>query len=54
MAVDPSPAETSEAAATDEGILSDLPAWCKRTGHAFLGVEKRGDEFFGYLKKAGS
>ena len=41
-----------EVIATDEGIISDLPAWCRRTGYEFLGVEKRGGEYYGYLRKA--
>jgi len=43
--------EVLEVVATDEGILSDLPAWCQRTGHAFLGIEKRNDEYLGYVRK---
>lgn len=42
-----------EVIATDEGIVSDLPAWCRRTGHKFLGVEKREGEYYGYVRKAG-
>jgi len=40
-----------EVIATDEGIRTDLPAWCKRTGHEFLGVEDKDGEFHGYVKK---
>ena len=34
--------------ATDEAILDDLPAWCRRDGHAFLGVEREGPVYRGY------
>ena len=27
-----------EVMATDSGTLKDLPAWCKKMGHDFLGV----------------
>jgi tRNA 2-thiouridine synthesizing protein A len=40
-----------EVIATDEGIKTDLPAWCKMTGHEFIGVEEKDGEFHAYLKK---
>ncbi len=40
-----------EVAATDEGIKSDMPAWCKATGQEFLGVEEKGGEYFAYVRK---
>lgn len=40
-----------EVISTDEGIKSDLPAWCKSTGHEFLGIESEGDIYKGYVKK---
>jgi TusA-related sulfurtransferase len=33
-----------EVAATDLGIKEDMPAWCKATGHEFLGIEEGGGE----------
>jgi len=45
------PGEILEVIATDEGIKTDLPAWCKITGHEFLGVEEKDGEFHGYVKK---
>ncbi len=47
------PGQVLEVIATDEGIQSDLPAWCRRTGHTFLGIEKRDGEYVGYIRKAG-
>ena len=40
-----------EVIATDEGIRTDLPAWCERTGHEFLGVKEKDGEFRGYVRK---
>jgi hypothetical protein len=37
--------------ATDEGIKTDLPAWCKTTGHEFLGVEEKNGEFRATVRK---
>lgn len=48
---DLAPGQVLEVIATDEGIQSDLPAWCRRTGHEFLGVEKRNGEYVGYVRK---
>jgi TusA-related sulfurtransferase len=47
------PGQVLEVIATDEGIVSDLPAWCRRTGHEFLGIEKREGEYYGYVRKVG-
>ena len=41
-----------EVLSTDEGIKSDMPAWCKATGQEFLGVEERGGEFRAFVKKS--
>jgi len=41
-----------EVLATDEGIKSDMPAWCKTTGNECLGVEEHDGEFRAYVKKA--
>jgi len=40
-----------EVIATDEGIKTDLPAWCKTTGHEFLGVEEKNGEFRATVRK---
>ena len=36
---------------TDEGSKIDLPGWCERVGHAFLGVKEERDSFKFYIKK---
>ncbi|MBD3288666.1 sulfurtransferase TusA family protein [candidate division KSB1 bacterium] len=40
-----------EVISDDEGIVDDMPNWCKMTGHEFLGVEQNEDEFKAYVKK---
>ncbi len=40
-----------EIIATDEGIKTDLPAWCKMTGHEFLGIKEEHGEFHAFVKK---
>jgi len=40
-----------EVLATDEGIKTDMPAWCKATGQEFLGVEEKEGEYRAYVKK---
>lgn len=44
--------EVLEVVADDKGIKLDMPAWCKSTGHEFLGVEEEGNELKVYVKKA--
>ena len=36
---------------TDEGSKVDLPGWCDRVGHSYLGVKEEGDFFKFYIKK---
>jgi TusA-related sulfurtransferase len=43
--------EVLEVVADDKGIKLDMPAWCKATGHEFLGVEEKGGEIKVYVKK---
>lgn len=40
-----------EVAATDEGIKTDMPAWCKATGQEYLGAEEKNGEYFVYVRK---
>ena len=43
--------EILEVLVTDEGIREDMPAWCRQTGHEFLGIEEEDDVFKTYVKK---
>jgi TusA-related sulfurtransferase len=40
-----------EIVADDKGIKSDIPAWCKTTGHEFLGMEEKGTEIHLFVRK---
>jgi len=43
--------EVLEILSTDEGIMGDMPAWCKMTGQEYLGLEKDGDVYRVYVRK---
>ena len=43
--------EVLEVVADDKGIVSDMPAWCKSTGHEFLGIEQRDGDYHVFLRK---
>jgi len=43
--------ETLEVVSDDEGIVDDMPNWCKMTGHEFLGIETSEDEYRAYVRK---
>ncbi len=43
--------EVLEVASTDPGIKEDMPAWCRQTGHEFLGMEEEGEIITVYVKK---
>jgi len=36
---------------TDEGSKIDLPGWCERVGHVFLGTKEEENYFKFYIKK---
>ena len=40
-----------EVQSDDDGIEMDMPAWCKITGHEYLGLIKEGDEYHVFVKK---
>jgi TusA-related sulfurtransferase len=44
--------EVLEVLADDRGIENDMPAWCKATGHEFLGIEEDDGEYRVYVKRA--
>lgn len=41
-----------ELLATDPGVEPDMNAWSSRTGNQLLGIDKDGDVFHVFLKKA--
>ena len=40
-----------EVLATDSGTLKDIPAWCKKMGHEFMGVVEEPGFMKLYVKK---
>jgi tRNA 2-thiouridine synthesizing protein A len=44
--------EVLEIISTDEGIRGDMPAWCKMSGHEFLGLEEEAGVYRVYVRKA--
>ena len=40
-----------EVLATDSGTLKDIPAWCKKMGHDFLGSFEEAGAIHLYLRK---
>jgi len=47
------PGQVLEVLADDEGIKEDMPAWCRATGHEFLGMEQEGNIYKVYVRKKG-
>jgi tRNA 2-thiouridine synthesizing protein A len=42
-----------ELLATDPGVEPDMQAWSSRTGNELLGIEKEGEVFHVFLRRAG-
>jgi TusA-related sulfurtransferase len=47
------PGTLVELLATDPGVQADLPAWCEATGHALLGLERRGGAWVAWVRTVG-
>jgi len=43
--------EVLEVISTDKGIKEDMSAWCRLTGHEYLGVEEEGGIYKVYVRK---
>lgn len=43
--------ETLEAVATDPGVMADIPAWTRSTGHELVSLDKREDKTFKFVVK---
>ena len=41
-----------EVLATDTGVLKDIPAWCGKMGHEFLGSFEEAGAYHLFLRKA--
>ncbi|KJS17803.1 MAG: SirA family protein [Peptococcaceae bacterium BRH_c4b] len=44
--------QVMEVLASDTGTQKDIPAWCKKTGHEFLGLIDDAGTFKLYVKRA--
>jgi TusA-related sulfurtransferase len=47
------PGAVLEVLSDDRVILVDMPAWCRSTGHEYLGARQDGTEYRLLLRKAG-
>jgi TusA-related sulfurtransferase len=45
------PGQVLEVLSDDEGIKRDMPAWCKKTGNEFLGLEEEAGVLRVFVKK---
>jgi tRNA 2-thiouridine synthesizing protein A len=45
------PGQILEILGTDEGSKIDLPGWCARVGHTYLGVKEQENYYKFYIKK---
>jgi TusA-related sulfurtransferase len=43
--------EMLEAVATDPGVMADIPAWTRSTGHELVTLDKREDKTFKFVVK---
>ncbi len=43
--------EAVEAVATDPGVMADIPAWTRSTGHELVSLDKREDKTFKFVVK---
>ncbi|MBI4732861.1 MAG: sulfurtransferase TusA family protein [Chloroflexi bacterium] len=44
--------QTLEAVATDPGVMADVPAWCRSTGHELVTLEKLDKQFHFVVRRA--
>jgi tRNA 2-thiouridine synthesizing protein A len=43
--------EVLEVQSDDDGIVKDMPAWCNKTGHEYLGLVREGEEYHVFVRK---
>lgn len=46
------PGQVLEILTDYDGALEDIPAWCKKHGHEFLGIDEVEDYYKFYIKKS--
>ncbi len=45
------PGQVLEVQSDDDGIEKDMPAWCRRTGHEYIGLNRQNGEYRVYVRK---
>lgn len=45
------PGQLLKVQSDDDGIEKDMPAWCKMTGHEYLGLFKHDGEYHVFVRK---
>jgi TusA-related sulfurtransferase len=45
------PGEVLQVIATDPGVETDMPAWCKSTRNLYLGTDRDGAVFHSWVRK---
>ncbi|MGD2081248.1 MAG: sulfurtransferase TusA family protein [Nitrospirota bacterium] len=45
------PGQVLEILTDYDGALEDIPGWCERTGHEFIGVDEEEEYFKFYIRK---
>jgi tRNA 2-thiouridine synthesizing protein A len=48
-----SPGAVLEVLTDDPGAPTEMPAWCRRTGHELVGLEPMGEEFRLRIRRSG-
>ncbi len=46
------PGQVLEVLSDDRGIVSDMPAWCGKTGNECLGVTESDGEFHAFVRRS--
>ena len=45
------PGQVLEVQADDDGIVEDMPAWCRTTGNEYLGIQEKNGEYRVFVRK---
>ena len=45
------PGQLLKVQSDDDGIEKDMPAWCKMTGHEYIGLIKQDGEYHVFVRK---
>jgi len=45
------PGQVIEVQSDDDGIIKDMPAWCRSTGNEYLGVATVNGEYHSFVRK---